>query len=97
MEGLVDIKLKIDSWSINQKDNFAKNGASMRDDRNDCPTYVPRILGMCHMGDTVKGLVTLKLLLIFVGGFSGEGVGVSPLAKQTCSLFLLDGVSVGHG
>jgi hypothetical protein len=24
-------------------------------------------------------------------------VGVSPLAKQTCSLFLLGGVSVGHG
>lgn len=71
----------------------------MRDDRNDCPTYVPRILGMCHMGYCrhCKGLGNSKVAPYFFGGFSGEGVGVSPLAKQTCSLFLLGGVSVGHG
>lgn len=70
MEGIVDIKLKIDSCSINQKDNLAKNGASMRDDRNDCPTYVPRILGMCHMGYCrhCKGPRNSKAAPYFFGG-----------------------------
>ena len=41
----------------------------MRDDRNDCPTYVPRILGMCHMGYCrhCKGLGNSKVAPYFLG------------------------------